>query len=60
MANTSQIETKTLTEGSTGGSELFTWLPRTGDRDIKVWNPAPDSGWWSWNTKDEPPNPEET
>lgn len=47
-----------FTEGSAGGSGCFTWLSKMGNRDLKVWNPAPDSGWWSLNIKDEPPKQE--
>lgn len=40
-----QIKKHCFTEGSTGGSGLFTWLPTIGDRPVEVWNPAsPDRG----------------
>lgn len=53
-----RIDTHCFTEGSTGGAGLFTWLPKMGDRDVKVWNPAPDSGWWSAGIEDERPKQE--
>lgn len=53
-----QIKTHCFTEGSTGGSGLFSFLSKIGDRDMKVWNPSPDSGWWSSKVKDVPPKQE--
>lgn len=53
-----QIRTHCFTEGSTGDSGFFTFLPKVGDRDVKVWNPGPDSNWWSSGIKDEPPKQE--
>lgn len=50
-----EIDSHCFTEGSTGGSGLFTWLPRLDDKDVKIWNPAPGSGWWSLGIKDEMP-----
>ncbi|KAF3768119.1 DUF636 domain protein [Cryphonectria parasitica EP155] len=50
-----QIKTHCFTEGSTGGSGLFSFLPKLSIRDLKVWNPGPDSGWWSAKIKDQLP-----
>ncbi|KAL1882961.1 hypothetical protein Daus18300_000599 [Diaporthe australafricana] len=58
-----QMKTHCFTEGSTGGSGLFDFLPRVGGREMKTFNPGPDSGWWSSSsssgltTKDDPPPP---
>ncbi|KAK2613300.1 hypothetical protein N8I77_000221 [Diaporthe amygdali] len=53
-----QIKTHCFTEGSTGGTGLFQFLPKIGDRQIRIFNPGPDSGWWSAGMKDEPPKQE--
>ncbi|KAI3392923.1 hypothetical protein diail_4972 [Diaporthe ilicicola] len=53
-----QMKTHCFTEGSTGGSGLFDFLPRMGDREMKTFNPGPDSGWWSASMKDETPKQE--
>lgn len=52
------IKSHCFTEGSTGGSGLFNFLPKVGDRDMKIWNPGPDSNWWSAKIEDETPKQE--
>lgn len=53
-----RVTTHCFTEGSAGGSGLFTFLPRLGGRELKVWNPGPGSNWWSAEIKDVPPRQE--
>lgn len=53
-----RIGTHYFTEGPTNGTDCSAWLTKVGNRDFKVWNPAPDSGWWSLNIKHEPPKQE--
>lgn len=56
-----QIKTHCFTEGgSTGGSGLFDFLPRMGDREMKTFSPGPDSDRWSSScgTKDDTPEQE--
>jgi hypothetical protein len=53
-----QMTTHCFTDGSTGGTGLFQFLPRMGARDMKTFNPGPDSGWWSAGIKDDPPKQE--
>lgn len=53
-----EIRTHCFTQGSTGGSGLFDFLPKIDDRDMKVWNPGPKDDWWSAGIKDEPPKQE--
>lgn len=53
-----QMRTHCFTDGSTGGSGLFQFLPRMGDRAMKTFNPGPDSGWWSAGMEDEVPKQE--
>lgn len=53
-----QMKTNCFTEGSTGGSGLFDFLPKIGDRKMMTFNPGPESGWWSACIKDDLPKQE--
>lgn len=54
------IKTHCFTDGLSGGSGLFSWLPTVGEREVKVWNPDPSSGWGSTGVgrKETPPEQE--
>lgn len=53
-----QMKTNCFTEGSTGGSGLFDFLPKMGERKMMTFNPGPESGWWSAGIKDDLPKQE--
>ncbi|POS72446.1 glutathione-dependent formaldehyde-activating enzyme [Diaporthe helianthi] len=50
-----QVRTHCFTDGSTGGSGLFSLLPKMGDHEMKTFNPGSDSGGWSAGMQDEVP-----
>ncbi|EOO00451.1 putative duf636 domain protein [Phaeoacremonium minimum UCRPA7] len=53
-----QIKTHCFTRSAPGGG-LFEWLPRIGDREVKVWNPGPDSVMWPGSSAEEAPPKQE-